>query len=494
MTKYLIYSNTGLSSKQVGLTAEYLEILKRQNVDLKIVMCDNVLENCYFNPLHNTLACASCQSRSHQLFKQIGVPKEAIIKLKSISFEVEIPFFDNLDELLAYTFEGVEIGRGVASSVISYYRDYHVSSNKYEEIIKLECRKAINVLLNFKQIIEDEKPNKVVLFNGRFAEIYPLLEYCKLIGLDYTSIESGAKNTYELFENSLPHSIKYRHKSMMELWTNAKDETSKKKIAHDWYKKKRFRDDSIEISFTKNQELNALPSNFDKTKNNILILNSSEDEMKVIEEFHIDLFNTQNEAINRLVSNFEGDSDTHFYLRIHPNLGKVKNVQTEEIEQMRFKNLTIIGAHESIDTYAIMDACDKSIVFGSTTGIEATYWGKTSILLGKSFYYYLGDTCYKPSSYEELFGLISTKDLPPKSQEACLPYGYYFSTYGIKTQYFDFKGLKNSTFKGKKIKKWYPSTLTFFVRYMFQFKKWTKAYSSVKGKRLKISDLFRYKL
>ncbi len=493
MKKYLIYSNTGLSSRQVGLTAEYLEVLKGRNIGLKIVMCDNVLENCYFNPVHNTLACASCQSRSYQLLKQIGISNDAIIKLKHISFEVNIPFFNNLDELLDFEYEGVNVGRGVASSVISYYRDYRVSSHKYQEIISLECEKAINVLLNFKQIIANENPDKVVLFNGRFTEIYPLLEYCNLIGLDYASIESGTKNTYEIFENSLPHSIKYRHNSMMELWTNAKDETLKKQIANDWYKKKKFRDDSIEISFTKNQELNSLPTNFDKTKNNILILNSSEDEMKVIEEFYTELFNTQNEAINRIVSKFEGNSEFHFYLRIHPNLGKVDNIQTEEIGQMKYDNLTVIGANEPIDTYAIMDACDKTIVFGSTSGIEATYWGKTSILLGKSFYYYLEDTCYKPVSYEELFSLISTKDLPPKSKEACLPYGYYFSTYGIKTKYFNFESFKNSYFKGKRIKKWNLSTLKYLFKYSFSMKKWFVAYRAFYGKRLNLKDLFRYR-
>jgi len=494
LTKNLVYSNTGLSSRQIGLTAEYLQTIQHKKVEVKVVMCNGVLENCYFNPLHNSIACASCQSRSHQLLKEIGISKKDILSFKEYDFEFELPFFNSLEELLDFKFEGINIGRGVASSIISYYRDYHVTSKKYGDLIELECKKSINVLYNFKEIIDKEKPAKVVLFNGRFSEIYPLLEYCRSIDLDFVSLESGAKGTYEIFENSLPHSIKYRHRSMMELWNDKSIENSKITIANEWYKKKRYRDDSIEISFTKNQELNALPLNFDSTKNNVLILNSSEDEMKVIEEFHTDLFNTQNEAIEKIVSQFENNSETQFYLRVHPNLGKVDNVQMKEIEQMNFKNLTIIGPNEPIDTYAIMMACDKTIVFGSTSGIEATYWGKASILLGKSFYYYMEDTCYKPISYEELFKLITTENLPPKSKEACLPYGYYFSTYGIKTKYFEYKGLNNSTFKGKRIKKWYPSTFLYAVRYLFQSRKWAKAYRAALGKRLRLTDLFRYKI
>ena len=60
--KTLIYSNTGLTSKQIGLTGEVIKRLQESGHEVKIVMCDNVLDNCYFNRTHNVLACVSCQS------------------------------------------------------------------------------------------------------------------------------------------------------------------------------------------------------------------------------------------------------------------------------------------------------------------------------------------------------------------------------------------------------------------------------------------------
>ena len=494
MGKHLVYSNTGLSSKQIGLTAEYIEVCRQKGLELKVVLCDNILDNCYFNPLHNSIACASCQSRTLKLLKQIGISDSDIIRLKEYQSDINIPFFNDLNDLLSYKYKGINVGRGVASSIISYYRDYHISSHTHKDIIELELTKSVKVLLNFEEIIKSINPEKVVLFNGRFSEIYPLLDFCTQNKLDYVSIESGARDTYELFENSLPHSIIYRHQSMIRLWDEENDIEKKKRIAHDWYKKKRKRDDSIEISFTKKQELNSLPENFNPDKRNILILNSSEDEMKVIEEFQTDLFDTQNEAIERIVSEFESNSNFHFYLRIHPNLGRVSNVQIKEIDGMRYDNLTIIGPNDEIDTYAMLDNCEKSIVFGSTTGIEATYWGKTSILLGKSFYYYLEDTCYKPNSYEELFTLIEEKKLPSKSQEACLPYGYYFSTYGIEARNFKFDGLTNSYFKDKRIKKWYFSSIWLGIKYFLTNKKWVTAYKAATQEKFRLKDLLRYKI
>ena len=79
-------------------------------------------------------------------------------------------------------------------------------------------------------------------------------------------------------------------------------------------------------------------------------------------------------------------------------MSKVNNAQLDEINTFNYANLKIIGPDEDIDTYKLMDIADKVISFGSTTGIEATFWGATSILFGKSFYMHL-DAAYQPNSY-----------------------------------------------------------------------------------------------
>src|SRR5690606_20179770 len=139
----------------------------------------------------------------------------------------------------------------------------------------------------------------------------------------------------------------------------------------------------IGIVFTDTQTQNKLPDNFDPSKTNIAIFNSSEDELKVIEDWKNDIYSSQNDAITSIVKNYLKNPDFHFYLRVHPNLGKLDNAQSKEIEKMDFKNLTVIPAFSKIDSYALMDACDKTITFGSSIGLEATYWRKPSILFGK---------------------------------------------------------------------------------------------------------------
>ena len=56
-------------------------------------------------------------------------------------------------------------------------------------------------------------------------------------------------------------------------------------------------------------------------------------------------------------------------------------------------------------------------------GVEATFWGKPSILLGRSLYENL-NACYTPKNVDELISLIE-KDIPAKDRLGAIKYAYY---------------------------------------------------------------------
>lgn len=491
--RYLIYSNTGLTSKQIGLTGEIIEQLKKGGAELLVVLCDNVLENCYFNRSHNVLGCAACQSRLINILKQVGVSNSEMTRLRIMTelADLSFPVFNKLEELLGYEYDGIKVGRGAASSIISYRRDYHVTSEKYGELIEIELRKSINVLLNFQTILADFEPDEIYLFNGRFAEVFPLVELAKKWNIPFYTMESGSGNNYELFKNHLPHSIKLRSEHIQNYW-NKGEETIRDEKAKEWFDSKRGGSAQFEISFTGKQQKGLIPDNFDKTKNNIVIFNSSEDELKAIMEWQSHLYEYQNRAIEQIVSQFSEKNEFHFYLRVHPNLGKVKNVQIDEIKKMNFDNLTIIPPESTIDTYRLIDIADKVITFGSSVGIESTYWGTTSILYGKAFYLHL-DVAYVPQSFNALVKLIEQTDLPPKLQSATFPYGYYMSGYGKETTSFRFDGLKGSTFKGNKIKSIYPGFIRFLFRYVRRISLWTRLHKIYYNESFGLKAIKKYK-
>lgn len=108
--------------------------------------------------------------------------------------------------------------------------------------------------------------------------------------------------------------------------------------------------------------------------------------MKKLVQWKDTIFFNQNETIRNIVSHYIDDDSIHFYLRVHPNLKNINNYQTQKIKELNYKNLTIINAESTIDSYNLMNVSDKILIFSSTMGIEASFYNKVVILLGRAFY------------------------------------------------------------------------------------------------------------
>jgi hypothetical protein len=175
-------------------------------------------------------------------------------------------------------------------------------------------------------------------------------------------------------------------------------------------------------------------------------------------------------------------------LRIHPNLGKKENLQVNWIyvNLLKFSNLTIIAADSEISTYKLMFNCDKVLTFGSSTGIEATYWGKPAIQSGMSLWYYL-DAVYTPSNHQELINQLLQKDLIPKPKINALKFGYYVGNRGISFEKYEATGIQDGKYRGVDIKKASSSlkTRTFLwlsnQRFFWRFFKRIKNYKKNKS-------------
>jgi hypothetical protein len=107
------------------------------------------------------------------------------------------------------------------------------------------------------------------------------------------------------------------------------------------------------------------------------------------------------------------------------------------------------------------------LTFGSTVGVEATYWGGISILAGgRSFYEHL-EVSYQPKTHEDLMGLLLNPTLPPKPKENALLYGAWEANYGIPYRWFNADGFFRGTFTGVRIS---PSLWIRVVRKLSQWK------------------------
>jgi hypothetical protein len=256
---------------------------------------------------------------------------------------------------------------------------------------------------------------------------------------------------YGLFENSTQLDLTYVEQDMEKVWNRESDERRRREIAEKFYLDRSKGVLQNWYTYTDAQRAGQLPAGWDPTKRNIAIYNSSEDEFEAVGDQWINpLYASQQEGLERIIQSLSRSAhNVHLYLRIHPNLKGIDNAQTRQLATLRSSFLTVIPPEDPVCTYTLMKQADKVVTFGSTTGIEAVFWGVPSVLAGPAFYRKLGGT-YNPRSHEELVTLLLA-DLPPKDTSAALIYGYYFNAYGVPFKHYEALGMREGTFKGQQL-------------------------------------------
>jgi hypothetical protein len=369
--------------------------------------------------------------------------------------------FNSVDDIKRYQYDNEDIGYGVASSLISFFRDHRFDTRKYHNEITRELGAAVEVYKTLKRELEEFKPDRVYFFNGRITTQLPAKLLCNRMGIEYFSYEVGSKhNSYRLNRNASTHEA-ISNEEVNLLRSNWKREHEK--IGESFFRKKRLGNDFENApSYVKDQTKGVLPKGFDRNKKNIAIFNSTIDEYAGIKEWSNKIYEPdETVGVRKILESFEPDKRYMFYLRVHPHMKEVPSTTSQLVDirelSSRFSNLCVIWPEDIVDSYALMDACEKTITFGSTMGIEATYWGKPSILLSRASYENFNCT-YMPKTHEELVKLIE-EDIRPLSVNSALQYPFLEATKvsnSIPFEHFKQTGFKNGlatgTFDGVEIK------------------------------------------
>lgn len=438
-----------------------LEIAQRHiNAGDEVVYlaCNAFLQACDINNKHDLDLCLRCVGRRKRGLSLLsGNPiVEPLLKLTSSnrselrSLRIE---FDSKESLIQYKLDGFDIGWGVLSSLVSLLRDPDPDFYDPEVLALMRALfiSSITVYYSVRNYIQEEAFDRAYVFNGRFAILRAAFRACQDEGITcYTHDRGCDLNHFQLYPNVLPHNIEHNDNLILKSWDSA-DKLSRNEIGSRFYIERSMGQKQNWISFTSEQKKECLPQNWDNNKRNIVIYISSEDEFVAIgDSWKNPLYGSQLEGLKRIIADLSCDNSIHVYLRVHPNLRNVQNKSMDRLYDLESKCLTIIPADSPIDSYALLNAADRILTFGSSVGIEATFWRKPSILAGMSFYRNLAAT-YNPGSHQEVMQLLHINELEPKPMEGALIYGHYHKTRGERFLYFKGLDVCDGLFKGKKI-------------------------------------------
>jgi len=439
-----------------------LEIMQShldQGHELIQLVCNASFGICDTNLEHNVYKCMTCINRRKAGVAELqGKVKELEIldftgpeELQAAS---KMPCsFDSLDKLQELHLGNYPIGYAVGSTLISLLRSTTIDLSSGNKKLGSLMRHAALTYYACKNFLEKEKPDLVYVFNGRIPNPRAMISACHEAGITCMIHERGnSYKYYEIFTNKLPQDLNYRQDLSLTAWENGK-EPERSKLAHDFFINRRKGQEQGWHSFVSHQKDGLLPENWDSKKHNIVIFNSSEDEyLSCSEDWKNKLYPSQYKAIRRICNDLKDQPDIQIYLRCHPNLAGASDSEKKELASMKNEPLVCIAPEDTISTYALLDNCSVVLTFGSTVGIEATYWDKPSVLAGPSLYDRLEST-YNPQSHEDVITLLKNRDLKPKEKQGALIYGYYYNSYGKNFKYFTPESLSSGKFKGKNLMK-----------------------------------------
>lgn len=435
-----------------------LEIIVKhieQGDKVTVLTCDADLPSCEPNHNHNFLICQSCIHRRHQGFNVLGISdKVEFLNLVNLSkndrqtieeFPKQVV---NLRSLKALSVHDFDIGLSVASSLIDYTREPYPNPNNYSGFVEKNIEAALIAYLSTLNHIKDIQPHKMYIFNGRFAVSRAAMRAAQSLSIDFDVHErAGVQGKYSLTANTYPHDLAKKKEEIGLVWSSSSlVEIEKLAIGSQWFTERRLGSDQSWYSFTNNQ--NKQPDFINKNKVNIVIFNSSQDEFEAVSGWENHIYNSQNQGIFKLAQSLQNDKDIDIYLRVHPNLSAINNSQTKAIAKLKglYPNFHVIDPENPVKSYSLMDIADCIITFGSTMGVEAAFYNKNSLLIGRSLYEDL-DVCSQVLSHNELVDIIRNKkfNLPlqilEKRKNNAIKYGFYMATYGIDFKVFQQIGL-----------------------------------------------------
>lgn len=425
--------------------------------------CDADIPACDINFPFTRSRCAGCKRKRHAGLKMLSHPVAtgAIKELRPDQLEEinRIPdHFESLAELKGYQFEGTDLGMGVVSTLVSKVREPHPNIQVHKDTIQRLLKAAATAYYSVLNHLDEHAPiDRVYLFNGRFSLLRAAFRACQKAGVSCWIHERGRSAEYtEFYVDHLPHDIPYAVERMKERWEAAAP-TKRRELAASFYNGRRQGNTDVWKSFTKEQIAGQLPEDWDNDAQNVVIFNSSEDEFASIgPQWDPPIYPNQLTGFRKIVKSLENSrpDSLRIYLRIHPNLATANESVVRDLLSLQRDWFRVIPPNAASSSYAMLDHCERAVTFGSTMGVEATYWRKPSILLGQCYYRELGATI-NPIDHEDFIRLLH-QPVAPSPLEPALIYAHYLKTLGRKLPDFDSDQFSTGTFRGKPVRLAFP--------------------------------------
>ena len=212
--------------------------------------------------------------------------------------------FVSIETLKQSVVRNFDVGYATLSSLVSQVRDPDVDLAQHQASLAAFSSAALQVYRSLLQRFQRERPDRVYVFNGRFAAMRAVLRACQQVGVECLIHERGCDTRhFQLFRNRLPHDIDYIHQRMQHHWDRAANSPDRYQEARAWFQGRVQRVERNWHCFVKRQRRGSLPEGWNPSHHNLVVFTSSEDEFVAIgNSWSNRLYDDQADAIHRFAT------------------------------------------------------------------------------------------------------------------------------------------------------------------------------------------------
>lgn len=441
--------------------AEAIELcLKHHNRGDRVILlsCDGALISCPANQRHAELTCMRCRGQTRRSLTKI-LPhdiidvrlqlKESVQRVNQLSRQ----FIQN-NVLTDLQYGEMPVGQLVFNQIISEYRDAFIDLSHHYRRVSTLYSNAIALYENIREIVEERGVDLIYVWNGRRASDGPVCFAAKSMSIEWATFISARKNGhYLLFEKMQMHDFN-THKERLKAFHKSfysSDYESKLLEGHKFFHL--IRSGQGDWNGFQNFVANQKSKQIIKKKPLLVIFSSTLWETAGMPGYNHSKFGNQYVALNDILMRKNLTENWDIRVRWHPNLAGAGIGESKEIDRIIKKTEMEVKHYppdDPIYSYSLLDSADLVLHFGSTIGVEATYYGKPSILLGRAVYEDL-DVCYTARDVAELLIILGGR-LRPKSTSNCVVYGAYQRIAGtVPFQHVDIKGTEAILVNGRQL-------------------------------------------
>ncbi len=343
-------------------------------------------------------ACAVCQEQVKGLLEKNRVPHTWLGAYQAADVVPTVrAFVDGLADadLLRAEFLGYPLGSWVKSSVHTHLRINAIdpANAKHCAALRSYLYSGGVALLCIAQMLDAERPDVLLMFNGRMGVTRVALELAKERGIRVVCHERGlAKEQLLLWENEGCLSLRPYPKLWAE-WGGVPLAAAEAGQVTRWLLDRARGANLNWKTFSVQSSLGPLAPFLERHAGRQIwsLFTSSTDEI-VADDDRTSAFGTQNRWIDETIRFVRDQPGIALVVRVHPNSGGKKSTgrnldELRHFEELKGRvpdNVAVVMPDDPVSSYALVDRTDVGFVYGSTIALEMACRGLPVFLAARS--------------------------------------------------------------------------------------------------------------